>query len=108
MLCHSYCAVHSVLAHFSLFFFAKTLVFIIFIWYKTAKIQLIYRGYSTKDKNIYLLAFSYFTNINPPSSLFLQFYKSNYKHPGYNLEIKEADPGYTTVSTIDFNQLKHN
>jgi len=26
----------------------------------------------------------------------------------YNLEIKEADPGYTIVSTIDFNHLKHN
>jgi len=26
----------------------------------------------------------------------------------YNLEIKEANPGYTTVSSIDFNQLKHN
>jgi len=55
-------------------------------------------------QNIYLLTFSYFMNINHPSSLFLQFY---YKHPGYNLEIKEAGPGYTTVSSIDFNQLKY-
>jgi len=30
------------------------------------------------------------------------------QHLGYNLEIKEANLGYTTVSTIDFNQLKHN
>jgi len=44
-------------------------------------------------QNIYLFT-SYFTNINHSSSLFLQFYKSNYKHLGYNLEIKEADPGY--------------
>jgi len=58
-------------------------------------------------QNIYLLTFSYFTNINHPSTLFLQFYKSNYKHPWYNLEIKEADQGYTTVSSIDFNQLKY-
>jgi len=58
-------------------------------------------------QNIYLLTFSYFMSINHPSSLFLQFYKNNYKHPGYNLEIKEANPGYTTVSSIDFNQLKY-
>jgi len=61
-----------------------------------------------KAQNIYLFTFFYFTNINHPSSLFLQFYKSNYKHPGYNLEIKEAEPGYTTTSTIDSNQLKYN
>jgi len=58
-------------------------------------------------QNICLLTFSYFTSINHPSTLFLQFYKSNFKHPWYNLEIKEADPDYTTVSSIDFNQLKH-
>jgi len=58
-------------------------------------------------QNIYLLTFSYFTNINHPSSLFLQFYKSNTKHLGYTLEIKEADLGYTTVSSIEFNQLKY-
>jgi len=54
-------------------------------------------------QNIYLLTFSYFMNINHPSTLFLQFYKSNYKHPWYNLEIKEVHLGYTTVSSIDFN-----
>jgi len=43
-------------------------------------------------QNIYLFAFSYFTNINHPSNLFLWFYKSNYKHLGYNLEIKEGQP----------------
>jgi len=46
-------------------------------------------------QNIYLLTFS--ASLTLPAliihlcSLFLQFYKSNYKHPGYNLEIKEAD-----------------
>jgi len=58
-------------------------------------------------QKIYLLTFSYFTNTNHPSNLFLQFYKSNCKHLGYNLEIKEANPGYTTVSSIDFSQLKY-
>jgi len=58
-------------------------------------------------QNIYLLTLSYFMNIYHPSTLFLQFYKSNYKHLCYNQEIKGADPGYTTVSSIDFNQLKY-
>jgi len=72
------------------------LVILIFIRYKTAKTLPIYRGYSAKHL---------FTH--RPSTLFLQFYKSNYKHLWYNLEIKEADQGYTTVSSIDFNQLKY-
>jgi len=58
-------------------------------------------------QNIYLLTFPYFTNINHPSSLFLWFYKSKYKYLRCNLEVNEANPGHTTVSTIDFNQLKH-
>jgi len=61
-------------------------------------------------QDIYLFT-SYFTNINHSSniSLFICFCKlNNHKHPKYNLEIKEANPGYTTISAIDFNQLKHN
>jgi len=52
--------------------------------------QPIYHGYSTKHLFAHLLLL-YEHQSSFYSTLFLQFYKSNYKHPWYNLEIKEAD-----------------